>query len=134
MDAAITNASADAVFIPGPNLDIPAGETKTWAGITVADLDGNIVLKDYVVAGTCTVAVTPGAEDAAEASQGALNFAALPIYTFANLPTGYDGRVVFCSDGRKTGEGAAAGTGVPAYYDVDTASWLVFYDDSALAI
>ena len=134
MDAAITNASAAAIFIPGPNLDIPAGETKSWAGITVADLDGNTVLKDYVVAGDATVSVTPGTEDAAEATQGALNNAALPIYTFANLPTGYDGRIVWCSDGRKTGEGATAGTGVPAYYNVSTTTWKVFYDDSDLAV
>lgn len=134
MDAAITNASAEGLFIPGPNLDIPAGETKNWNDITVADLDGNMVLKDYVVAGDVTVAVTPDAGDAAEATSGALNSAALPIYAFAALPTGYDGRIAWCSDGRKTAEGGGAGTGVPTYYDVASAAWRVFYDDTALAI
>jgi len=134
MDATITNVSAAALFIPGPNLDIPAGETKSWSDITVADLDGNAVIKNYVVAGDITVSVTPDAGDAAEATSGAMNNAALPIYAFAALPTGYDGRIAWCSNGRKTAEGAGVGTGVPTYYDVASASWLVFYDDSALAI
>jgi len=134
MDAAITNASSAAIFVPGPNLDIPAGSTKTWAGITVADLDGNPVLKQYVVDGDLTVSVSPDAEDAALATQGALNFAAMPIYANANLPTGYNGRVAFVSDGRKGGEGAGAGTGVPCYYDAASTSWLTFSGDTAVTV
>lgn len=37
---------------------------------------------------------------------------------FANLPAaGQTGRLLFVTDGRKTGEGAGAGTGVLAYDD-----------------
>lgn len=132
MDADITNVGVDAIFIPGPNLNLAPGETKTWSGISVADMDGNATLKTAVVAGTVTVSLTPDASDAAQANQGALNIGALPIYTYAALPTGYDGAVVYCSNGRKTGELGGAGTGVPAYYSAG--AWHVFYDDSVLAI
>lgn len=41
-------------------------------------------------------------------------FAAMGVvaYTVGTLPTGTSGRIIFVSDGRKVGEGAAAGTGV----------------------
>jgi len=134
MDAVITNASAEAKFIPGPNINIPAGESKTWSGITVADIDGNEVIKAGVVAGDLTVSMTSGTGDAAIATQGSLVFGSLPIYTFANLPTGFNGRVAFVSDGRKAAEGVGAGTGVPAYYDAAAAAWLNFYDNLATVV
>lgn len=59
-----------------------------------------------------------------------------PVSALADAPLAADGMTSyacrFISDGRKTGEGAAAGTGVPAYYDPDTDSWLLFRDDSAV--
>lgn len=138
MDAAITNLSSDSVFIPGPNIDLaPTGDpdgndTKTWSGITVTDLDSSSVIKAGVVAGTLSVTVTPDGDDAAAAAQGALTKAALEAYAFANLPTGYEGRTAFVTDGRKTGEGAGLGTGVPAYFSA--ASWRVFFDDTAVTV
>lgn len=45
-----------------------------------------------------------------------------------------DGMFAYCSDGRKTGEGAGAGTGCPVYFDVDTVQWLRFSDDSIVAV
>lgn len=132
MDATITNASSESIFLPGPNLDIPAGESKTWSSVTVADMDGNPVLKAYVVAGSLTVSLAPGSEDAAQATQGALNAAALPIYTVANLPTGYEGRLAFASNGRKTGEGAGSGTGVPVYFS--DSAWRTFPADAAVTV
>jgi hypothetical protein len=132
MDATITNISSAQVFIPGPNLDIPAGDSVSWPDITLQDLDGNSVVKDGVIAGTLSVSVTPDANDAAAALQGALSPAGLEKYTFANLPTGYEGRTAFVTNGRKTGEGAAAGTGIPAYFS--TAAWRRYYDDAAVTI
>jgi len=44
--------------------------------------------------------------------------------------TGY--AVAFITDGRKQGEGAGNGTGVPSYYDPDTDSWLKFSTDTAV--
>jgi len=134
MEAAITNIGTEAIFIPGPNLNLDPGETKTWSGVSIADMDGSPVLKSAVVAGTVTVALTPDTEDAAQATQGAMSIGALSVYAYTNLPTGYNGAVVYCSDGRKTGEGAGVGTGVPAYWSDSDNDWHVFYDDSVLAV
>lgn len=53
----------------------------------------------------------------------------------ANLPTTglRNGALAWVSDGRKTGEGASAGTGVLAYFDEASGNWLRFGDDSAAA-
>jgi hypothetical protein len=56
---------------------------------------------------------------------------ALPVYTVANLPTGAAGMVAYASNGRKTGEGAGAGTGVPVYFS--NAAWRVYSTDAAVA-
>jgi hypothetical protein len=60
----------------------------------------------------------------------------LKSYTYANLPLGnqtaYTGSLAYCSNGRKVGEGAGAGTGVPVYYA--NAAWRVFSTDVAVAI
>jgi hypothetical protein len=45
-----------------------------------------------------------------------VNATSAPV-EFADLPTGAAGQTVFVSDGRKNGEGPAAGTGVMAFYD-----------------
>ena len=43
----------------------------------------------------------------------------VPSFTFATLPTavGSAGKVVFCSNGRKPGQGPGAGTGMLAFSD-----------------
>ncbi len=57
---------------------------------------------------------------------------AVPAVTFANLPAvGQAGRIRFVTDGRKLGEGPAAGTGVLAYDD-GGASWRRPSDDTAV--
>jgi hypothetical protein len=58
----------------------------------------------------------------------------LAPFTFANLPaqTNYTGSVVYCTNGRKVGEGSGAGTGVPVYYA--NGAWRVFSTDAAVAI
>ena len=38
------------------------------------------------------------------------------VYTVAGLPAGTEGMVAYATDGRKVGEGAGAGTGVPVYF------------------
>jgi len=140
MDATITNLSTERVFIPGPQLDLaPTGDpdgkdVQVWSEITVDTLDGNVRIKELVVAGTIAVQMDADSYDAAAATQGALVFGALPVYAYANLPTGFNGRMAYCSDGRKTAEGAGLGTGVPAYWSDSDSDWHVFYDDSVLAI
>jgi hypothetical protein len=132
MDAAITNTGTEEIFIPGPNVSIPVGETKNWNDILVADLDGNTVIKDAVLAGNLSVSITPDAADAAAAAQGSLNSGGLEAYVDTDLPTGYEGRVAFCTNGRKTGEGALAGTGIPVYFS--NAQWRRYYDDAQVTV
>lgn len=49
-------------------------------------------------------------------------------YTVAGLPTGAAGDLAYASNGRKTGEGGGAGTGIPVYHD--GVAWRRFYDDA----
>lgn len=61
-----------------------------------------------------------------------------PISLLADAPLAVDGMTTyacrFISDGRKSGEGAGTGTGVPAFYDPTTDTWLNFSDQSAVLI
>lgn len=71
----------------------------------------------------------------------ALSCDGIPAYTLVNLPTLADGglgdgissiTVAWCTDGRKSGEGAGAGTGQLVYYNPATDQWLRFRDDSVI--
>lgn len=128
----ITNASADEKYISGPEISIPAGETKRWDNVNVNALDSNTVIKEGVVAGDLTVNVVFEAADAAEATTGSLLPWALPKYLVANLPTGFEGRLAFATDGRKTGEGAGVGTGAPVYWS--GAAWRTYPADAAVTV
>ena len=140
MDATITNLSTERVFIPGPQMDLaPTGDpdgkdVQVWTEVTVADIDGNSRIKELVVAGTVSVQMDEDSYDAAAATQGSLVFGNLPLYAFLDLPAApANGAVAFCTNGRKGGEGAGAGTGVPAYFDAVSATWLNFFDNLATA-
>lgn len=111
MNAIFTSASTEAEFIPGPNVEIAAGGTFTWEDVIEEDVRGNQGIVDLVAAGTITVAVG---------------------YTVAELAliTGFEGQLEYATNGRKTGEGALAGTGVPVYYS--NAAWRRLYDDAAV--
>lgn len=56
--------------------------------------------------------------------------------TFALLPTVNvgTGDLLWCSNGRKIGEGVGAGTGVIVYYNPGTLTWKRISDDSDVAI
>lgn len=45
-----------------------------------------------------------------------------------------NGDYLFITDGRKGGEGAGAGTGVPAYYNAATDQWFTFSADAAVTV
>lgn len=59
-------------------------------------------------------------------------------FVFADRPLAVDGMTgfafAFITDGRKTGEGGGAGTGVFAYYNPPTNTWLRVSDDVAVAV
>lgn len=64
----------------------------------------------------------------------------IPAATKANLPTTglangtTYATVWFCSNGRKSGEGVGAGTGVPVYYNNATGKWLTFSTDTEVTV
>jgi hypothetical protein len=51
-------------------------------------------------------------------------------YTVAGLPVGTEGQITYATNGRKVGQGATAGTGVPVYYS--TGGWRVFGTDAVV--
>lgn len=59
-------------------------------------------------------------------------------YLLSDAPLIADGMTGFAvaiiTDGRKEGEGAGLGTGIPAYYDFATDTWLKFSTDTAVLI
>lgn len=52
-------------------------------------------------------------------------------YTVAGLPSGIEGQIAYATNGRKVGEGAGSGTGVPVYFA--DGHWRVFSTDAAVA-
>ncbi len=54
----------------------------------------------------------------------------------AQLPTTglRDGARAWATDGRKEGEGAGTGTGVPAYFNEATSTWKAFSDDADVVV
>lgn len=135
MDAEITNLGSvspdDDRYIPLGEVQVKAGETITLPDIAIADLDADQTLKNLVLDGDISISLTEDTYDAATPSQGSMSPHGLPKYTVANLPTGYEGRVAFATDGRKTGEASGDGTGVPVYFS--GSDWHVFFDDSVVA-
>lgn len=76
-----------------------------------------------------------------ERVEQALYCDSVPAFTVANLPTLANGglgngtsyvTLAFASNGRKSGEGAAAGTGQLVYYNAPTNQWLRVRDDSVI--
>ncbi len=67
----------------------------------------------------------------------------IPAYTFANLPTATNGglgdnaaytTIAWCSNSRRPGEGAGAGTGTLVFFQSSTGTWLNLHDYSAISI
>lgn len=137
MDATLTNLGTSPIFLPGPNIELAAtgdadgNDVKSVSGITVADLDADDVVKAYVVAGTLQVDLTPSAADAALATTGALQHSGLERYAVASLPTGFNGRVAYATDGRAGAEGAGLGTGTPVVFT--NGQWRRFEDLAQVA-
>jgi len=114
IDVTITNASSSRVFIPGPNLDLAAGGSAAWNDVSEQDIEGNGVLAGYIEDGTVTVSLSRSVGTVAEL---------LAV-------TGFEGQVAYATNGRKTGEGAGVGTGIPCYFS--NAVWRRYYDDAQI--
>lgn len=65
---------------------------------------------------------------------GVVVIPAPPSYTVATLPTtASGGTYAWTSNGRKPGEGAGTGTGVPVFFNSATAQWFSFLSGAAVA-
>lgn len=93
-----------------------------------------IELKKEIAAVRADVAALHGTTEQAGYSDG------VPAFTFANLPASGLGNgtsyitIAFCSNGRKGGEGAGVGTGVPVYWNAASSQWLKFSDDTVVTV
>lgn len=60
-------------------------------------------------------------------TKGVLVQPQMPVFTVSALPaTAATGSFAFASNGRKTGEGSGAGTGLPVYWNPSTSTWFTF--------
>jgi len=114
LDVAITNASSSRIFIPGFNIEIAASGSATITGLHEEDLKVNDTLAEMIEDGTVTVVITRSVGTVAEL---------LAV-------TGFEGQTAYATNGRKTGEGGGAGTGIPCYYS--NATWRRYYDDAQI--
>ncbi len=95
------------------------GDAPTFAldGLTAKPLtdanDRNLTTGD-IIGGQIVVSVYNSSTDAWECHGIKTT---LPRYAVADLPTGVAGQLAFATDGRKNGEGSAAGTGVMVFSD-----------------
>jgi hypothetical protein len=110
-----SNWPATATEYAGFSYDNTSDTMSVWVGATSDDITGT---------GTKVLDFTP------TAVLGVVPIG-LPSYTVATLPASSDSRLAFASNGRKTGEGAGAGTGLMVYRDGGT--WYRPADDSAVA-
>jgi hypothetical protein len=82
------------------------------------------LLEDIALAGDSSTVPTGNATGSIVA-QGPI---AAGQYTVANLPVGAEGQTAYATNGRKVGEGAGSGTGVPVYFS--NSHWRVYSTDA----
>lgn len=90
------------------------GEANVWLGVG----SYKMVLKDSVDTLIWTV-------------DNILNVNQLSSYTVASLPIAGNAQIAYAINGRKVGQTAGNGTGVPVYYS--SGAWRRFSDDSVVA-
>lgn len=83
-------------------------------------------------------AIRAEAQTAITRSERAETAGALRASTLANAPLAAGGAaagmVLWITNGRKTGEGVGAGTGVPAYYQASSNTWKRFEDNADVVV
>lgn len=131
--------------IPGINAGkITSGLLDVSIGGTGANLSGSGGANQIVKQISAGAAFTVGTLAASGLSNGttgtgAVVLASAPTLTtpqwtattVAALPAGAEGQHAYATNGRKVGEGAGSGTGVPVYFS--SASWRVFSTDAPVA-
>jgi len=76
---------------------------------------------------TLTQTVGSSGKSLAAITNGVAILAVPPGYAVASLPAAAgNGAIAWASNGRKPGEGAGAGTGVPVFYNPATNNWFSY--------
>ena len=91
-----------------------AGNNEIGAQIAAVTTDVTSTSEDFDLVFSAMAAGAAVAERGRVTSKGTYKY---PSFTVAGLPAGTAGETAFASDGRKNGEGAAAGTGVLVFHD-----------------
>ena len=130
----IYNSTDAAPVVQGGNNTHTGNDVATVMGIlVVTEATENIELQYHVGAGNAATAMNTGEEEiyatltivdlsslqGPQGDQGTQGPTALTVSTVAGLNalSPSEGQLGYASDGRKNGEGAAAGTGVQCFYD-----------------
>jgi len=91
-----------------------AGNNEIGARISAVTTDVTSTSEDFDLVVSTMAAGAAVAERGRVTSKGTYKY---PSFTVAGLPAGTAGETAFASNGRKNGEGAAAGTGVLVFHD-----------------
>jgi len=91
-----------------------AGNNEIGARISAVTTDVTAASEDFDIVFSAMAAGAAVAEVGRITSKGTYKH---PSFTVAGLPAGTAGETAFASNGRKNGEGAAAGTGVLVFHD-----------------
>ena len=91
-----------------------AGNNEIGAQISAVTTDVTSTSEDFDLVFSAMAAGAAVAEKGRVTSKGTYKY---PSFTVAALPAGTAGETAFASNGRKNGEGAAAGTGVLVFHD-----------------
>lgn len=105
--------------------------TMSFYFLTLQRSRGISTTPDIVGNGTNALVIAGKADGSGLVKMGATSPLQLASFTVAGLPAANDGQMSYASDGRKTGEGAAAGTGVIVYFS--NSQWRRFSDDTVVA-
>ena len=110
-----------AVYIQKPSGNGGAAFSNTNCGVYVEDFTGLGTTPHAIYVEGGPVYLGTGATT----SDGTIRAGK---FTVAALPTGAEGQTAYATNGRKVGEGAASGTGVPVYYS--NGEWRVYSTDA----
>jgi len=134
---ATSGSYSDLDNIPAP-YTLPTASPTVLGGVKVSTTSGLSVTSGSLSIAPATASVIGGVKQGTNvtiAGDGTLSVIGVsPIsYAFADLPTGtINGSMIFVTNGRKVGEAAGHGTGVPAYWS--TENWRVFSTDQPVQI
>lgn len=125
----VTTGANNTAIGHGTGAGISTGSNNTIIGAGVSGLSASLADAIVIAIGNGTIKAEFNKTDA---GGWLFNGPVRPkAYTVATLPAGVEGQIAYASNGRKVGQGAGSGTGVPVYFA--DGAWRVFSTDAAVA-